>query len=210
MAFWTERALEPKRQYRFTLGLDTFPDMTFMVKSVNKPEITIEAKTHNYLNHEFHYPGRPKWNAVSAKIIDAVAPDASYRLSEILKESGYIVPNRTGQVTTISKAAATTSLGGVTITQYGPGRTTGTTRGIVNASDFPVGREVVGNPYDSYGADVEIEKWRLNNPFITKLNFGTLDYGNEEMVEIDIEFRYDWATITAANEQGVKDNIWER
>lgn len=199
-AFWTQRALEPKRQYRFTLELATFPDMKFMVKSVNKPEITIEPKTHNYLNHEFHYPGRPKWNAVTAKIIDAAAPDASYRLSEILKESGYIVPNNSNEVTTISKAAAGASLGGVIITQYGPSRTVGVTRGITQ----------LGADYDSYGPDHILETWTLNNPFLTKINYGTLDYANEEMVEIEMEFRYDWATIEAPNAEEVKTKIWSK
>lgn len=207
MAFWTEKALEPKRQYRFTLTMGQFSEMKFMVKKVNKPALTIEGKTHNYLNHEFHYPGRPKWNEIEATIIDAVAPDASYRLSEILKESGYIVPKNSNEVTTISKAAAATSLGAVVIEQYGPGRESGTERGIVNANDGG-GGIVVGDGYDSYGSDMVIEKWTLNNPFITSINFGNLDYANEEMVEIVLKFRYDWATITAGDAAGNPATIW--
>ena len=213
MPFWTEKALEPKRQYRFTLELGTFPDMKFMVKSVNKPAITIDAKTHNYLNHEFHYPGRPKWNEVEAKIIDAVAPDASYKLSDILLQAGYIVPKTSNQVTTISKAAAVDALGNVTIKQYGPSRSqTGLNEapGIRpdNKGDAP-GKATLPK-WDSYGPDGVIETWTLNNPFITEINYGALDYAQEELVEIAIKFKYDWATIRAPDyENGNRQDIWK-
>jgi hypothetical protein len=39
-----------------------------------------------------------------------------------------------------------------------------------------------------------IEEWRLQNPFITSIDFGgTLDYTSDEMSEITVEIAYDYA-----------------
>ena len=38
-----------------------------------------------------------------------------------------------------------------------------------------------------------IETWKLINPFIKSVKYGDLDYGNDELVEIELGLRYDWA-----------------
>ena len=38
-----------------------------------------------------------------------------------------------------------------------------------------------------------IESWTLKNPFVKAVNFGELAYDNDDLTEIEIEFRYDWA-----------------
>jgi hypothetical protein len=40
-----------------------------------------------------------------------------------------------------------------------------------------------------------IEQWILKGAFITSSNFGTLDWGSEEVVEIELNLRYDWAFL---------------
>ena len=40
-----------------------------------------------------------------------------------------------------------------------------------------------------------IETWTLWNAFLTKVTPSALDYGTEDMSEIDMEFTYDWATL---------------
>jgi hypothetical protein len=40
-----------------------------------------------------------------------------------------------------------------------------------------------------------IEKWTLKNAFITETNFGSLDWGSEEVVNIEMTLRYDWAFL---------------
>ena len=37
------------------------------------------------------------------------------------------------------------------------------------------------------------ESWTLKNPFIKSVNFGELAYENDDLTEIEIELRYDWA-----------------
>jgi hypothetical protein len=34
----------------------------------------------------------------------------------------------------------------------------------------------------------------LKNPILTKADFGSLEYGADDLVEVQIAFRYDWAT----------------
>ena len=41
---------------------------------------------------------------------------------------------------------------------------------------------------------VEIETWTLNNAFIKSVSFSDLDYANEDLREITMTVRYDWAT----------------
>tara|TARA_R110000765_G_scaffold41777_2_gene88794 strand:+ start:1021 stop:1578 length:558 start_codon:yes stop_codon:yes gene_type:complete len=41
-----------------------------------------------------------------------------------------------------------------------------------------------------------IETWTLKNAICTKLGFGQLDYSSEDLSEINMSFRYDWAEIT--------------
>jgi hypothetical protein len=40
-----------------------------------------------------------------------------------------------------------------------------------------------------------IEKWTLHNPFFTSVQYGALDYGSDEIVEITTTVRYDWAVL---------------
>ena len=39
-----------------------------------------------------------------------------------------------------------------------------------------------------------VETWTLNNPWIKSISVGSLDYGSEELLSVDISIRYDWAT----------------
>jgi hypothetical protein len=41
-----------------------------------------------------------------------------------------------------------------------------------------------------------IEEWQLNGTYITDSNFGTLDWGSEEVLTIELTLRYDWAFLS--------------
>lgn len=51
---------------------------------------------------------------------------------------------------------------------------------------------IIINQIDSEGT--AIESWTLKNPFIKDLKFGDLDYTGDELIELTMEIRYDWAT----------------
>jgi hypothetical protein len=177
--FWTDATLEPKRGYRFLVTLGNMPGgATYFVKSVSKPGLKISAKEHMYLGHKFHYPGLVTWdpNPISIKLVDPVSPDASQNLSAIIQAAGYVVPKNAAHVTTMSKGAAVGALGTVVIKQ-------------LNESHGPQG----------LGGGVAVETWTLNNAFIEGVKFGDMDYSKEELTEIEVSVRYDWATLETLN-----------
>ena len=44
----------------------------------------------------------------------------------------------------------------------------------------------------------QLESWTLQNAWITELKYGDLEYGGDELTELSITLKYDWATLTAA------------
>tara|TARA_R100000005_G_C4967715_1_gene181874 strand:+ start:704 stop:1246 length:543 start_codon:yes stop_codon:yes gene_type:complete len=169
-SFWTSANVEPKRQYRFLVqlsGLEEVGNLWF-AKSVNKPEITVNAEEHAYLNHKFYYPGTVEWNEVSLVLVDPVSPDAASLTAKMIEQSGYRGPGQLKGATPVtnSKELSTRAVGNVIIT-------------VIDAE---------GNP---------LETWTLNNPFIIKVGYGEQSYGDDALTEIELTFRYDWATLEA-------------
>lgn len=191
MAFWTDQTLEPKRKYRFLVrfpGFDGGQGLTFVAKKATKPKITITETPHKYIDHTFYYPGNVEWDPVTVTIVDPVDPDAAKGFSSVLEASGYIIPSNANQVTTISKASAVGTLGGVTIEQFGSG--------LLNpGGDIP--KEA-------------LERWTLRNVWIKSINFSDLDYESDDLSEIEIELRYDWAELESFGQPSghtIADNI---
>ena len=168
MAFWADRATEPKRQYRWLMSLNGID--SWIVKSTDKPGFELGMSEHSYLNYDFKFPGRVKWNNVTMSLVDPVAPDATATMIEILRESGYRNPNEAGQSgqepMTISKKRAVDALGSVLIKQL-----------------------------DADGTKGFIEVWRLENCWIKDAKFGKLEYKSDDIVSIDLTLVYDWATL---------------
>jgi hypothetical protein len=48
---------------------------------------------------------------------------------------------------------------------------------------------------DSNG--VALETWTLNNAFITEIKYGDLEYGKDDLTELSVTMKYDWATLEA-------------
>ena len=44
-----------------------------------------------------------------------------------------------------------------------------------------------------------VEQWTLNNAFITEMKFGDLAYGDDELTELSLSLKYDWATLEDAS-----------
>jgi hypothetical protein len=48
-----------------------------------------------------------------------------------------------------------------------------------------------------------IERWALQNPFITSVDFGgSLDYSSDDMNEVTVEIQYDWAKLMKTQAYG--------
>lgn len=166
MAFWSEKSVEPKRKFRWLLYWTGVPQ--FVVKSVKKPSYSVQTTAHQFLNYEFNYPGRVTWEDIQITIVDPVQPDSTKSLYKILENSGYVIPSNYNEA-----AAATISK-----------------EGMVDA----LGTEIKLSQLDADGVN-PIETWVVKNPLITSVDFDSLDYSADDLLNITISIKYDYATI---------------
>ena len=175
MAFWTttpER--DPKRNFRFQVligGIQGTEPAVWWAKKVAKPNFTIAESKHVYMGHTFYYPGKVEWQTIAMTLVDPVDPGSLFRLNNIIRSSGYVIPEDGNTLFTQSKRRSKEAIQFVKILQI-----------------------------DSAGA--QVETWELKNPFIKKLAFSELDYENDDLSTIDLEFRYDWATCLTVDGDG--------
>tara|TARA_Y100000114_G_C11741256_1_gene319066 strand:+ start:16 stop:582 length:567 start_codon:yes stop_codon:yes gene_type:complete len=74
-----------------------------------------------------------------------------------------------------------------------PGQPTQLTSMSKAKSNTSIGTIVI-TQIDSDGK--ELEAWTLHAPFIKSIKYGELDYENDELTQIEIGLRYDWAVCT--------------
>ena len=168
--FWTSANVEPKRKYRFLVDIAGMTEVEniWFAKSVTKPEITVNSTEHAYLNHKFYYPGTVEWNEVTLTLVDPVSPDAAAITGRMITESGYAGPQQLNSPTPQTNS-----------------------KFLSTSAVGDVNIKVI----DSEGNTVE--QWTLHNAFITKAAYGDLSYGDDELTEIELGFRYDWASLLA-------------
>ena len=141
----------------------------WIVKKVTKPGFDITETSHQFLNHTFYYPGRVEWQTIDVTLVDPVAPDTTALLSTMVERSGYHVPN-----------------------QADPGQWVTLSK---NSGVSSIGKIQI-EQINAKGQ--EVESWTLVNPWIKSLKFGDLDYSSDDMVEITMTLRYDWAKLNTS------------
>jgi hypothetical protein len=179
MPFWTESQTavtkDPKRKFRFTVTVTGIggESMMWWAKTAAKPSFAIAATEHKYLNHTFYYPGSVTWNDVAITLVDPVDTpgDMAMTLSHMIQLGGYTIP---------------------TDTTAGSGLVTMTKGKAVGALGAVIVRQIDGD-----GA--MLEQWKLNNAWITDLKFGDLEYGSDDITELSMTLKYDWATLVTEN-----------
>lgn len=187
--FWKQSTTEPKRAYRWFVTLSgiagntlesadgtfTGNSLTYAAKRVDKPSISISSSEHTFINHKFYYPGRVEWSDVSISFVDVVgAGSAADGILVALRAAGYNLPT---DATTPNSADDAGSDNFTTVSKHS----------MVTALGGCVISQV-----NSEGNVVET--WTLNNPWIKSISVGSLDYGSEELLSVDISLQYDWAT----------------
>ena len=186
MAFWSDTALgipDPKRKYRFLVFAGGIAP--WVAKKVTKPGWEISESKHTYLVHQFYYPGRITWKDVTLTLVDpsGAGTDTMQTIYNNLVMSGFVEPTSPSNYTTISKATAVDALGTVKIQQI--------------ADDIPSVPSVQGMT-TSAGTKV-IEEWVLYNAWIKDVDLGDLDYEADELNELSLTLRYDYALLNSAN-----------
>ena len=166
MAFWSAAGTEPRRNFKFLVTMRDLP--VWIVKTVNLPEITVGAGEHKFLNHTFYFPGTVTYNEVSFTVVDAIDQDITKKILQKFVQTGYSTPGNidTAKESLITKEdAVNRGLGNVIIYQLGNGG---------DGQDGKIGFE-------------------LYNAWISKLTFpSSLDYGNEDLSEIQVSLKYDF------------------
>jgi len=150
--------------------------MQYLAKTITKPSYTISETEHKFLGNTYYYPGAVTWETCAATLVNSVAPDGNKILYQALYRSGYFDPN---------DQAAFFGGGGPTLDQTGPGTPN-------KASALGALGDVLIRELDGFG--VEVGTWTLNSPWITNAKFGDLDYSSEDLLNIELTFRYDYAT----------------
>ena len=177
MPFWTSALSEPRRSHRFLLSLPnlTSADQAFayeqyLAKSVTKPSFQISEKDHKFLGNTYYYPGIVTWQPVSAVIVNAINPDGNQVIYDALAKSGYLKPP--DQRAVFANAAQAP--------------------GTVNKADAvrALGNVIIEELNGDGGL---VGTWTLQNAFITDAKFGDLNYDNDDLLNIDLTFRYDYA-----------------
>tara|TARA_B100000287_G_C20671460_1_gene793525 strand:+ start:2500 stop:3189 length:690 start_codon:yes stop_codon:yes gene_type:complete len=194
MAFWSDKIVEPKRKFRWLLSINGIPYWT--IKKVNRPTYEVAEAEHKFINHTFYFPGRVTYNTVSFTIVDTSSPDAAETLKQMLYGAGYALPKDENVSTqTITKHGGVTALGDVNIELIGGGGKDSQTPD--RTADFGASTGNYGVGYNDEGT--VLEKWKLHNAWIKKIEFSELDYDGDDLAEITVELRYDYAELNGKN-----------
>jgi len=211
MAFWgnalNEKSSHPKQKSRFIVELGNGGWM-LSLSTITKPAVTIEKKEYRMLNHYYNYPGIPKWEPITMTFVDnqiwgnsiSTVPggadpasrkplerSTSGKLFEMLMATGYVTPSGANSTLPDNRAAA--KGGSFLAPVVSPEKA---------ASISAFGTTFIIYQLHPEGTDGDgginfTEKWTLFNPIITKISWGDLDYGSDDLVQYTLDVSYDWA-----------------
>ena len=176
MSFWNQAGANPKRKFRFKIGIahaDWQGGSTiWYAKTCTAPSVEVSSVEHMFSDHVFNFPGRAKWGDVTMMLVDPAGggagaatadPNTVKNFNELLEAFGYNIPtDGTSQsnYNTISRNKITDAV--VTITAI-----------------------------DDNGD--ALETWELYNAFPIAFKYGDFDYGTDDLREFEITWKYDWA-----------------
>ena len=166
---WLAPNIEPKRKFKFILSFGDIP--AWVVKSAARPNVSVsEGAKHQFLSHEFKFPGRVTWNDIDITLVDPINPEIASTLFNVIEEAGYAVPsdwngqNELWRLSLSKRKFASNALTDVTI-----------------------------QTIDSDGK--KVEEWRLYNAWIKNINYDDVTYDSEELMSISVGLKYDWAKL---------------
>ena len=191
MKFWTDASAnvrEPKRQFRFLLDVPAV-NQSWAVTKCDRPNWDIKETTHTFFNHDFKYPGKLEWKDVKLTLIDPIEPyDTTMGIMQYLAAAGYRIPTYEGVTNkpySLTKSKAVFSNPAHRFAKSG----------IKSGENDPRGpNKFVIRTLDGEGED--IERWELWNPWISDYDTTGHDYGKQDLIEVSLTIKYDWANYT--------------
>lgn len=165
--FWNDQNLEPKRNHRFILQLGDAEAGTkiqkYHVKTSGRPTYQINDVQHKYLNHEFNFPGNVTWEDLDISFVDPIDNGSTQKVINIIQQSGYNLPSA--------------------------GQEAQETVGKAKAVEA-LGKCLI-KQIDADGNT--IEQFRLQNAWISNVEWSEFDYESDDLSDISVTVTYDWA-----------------
>ena len=147
---WQSAGIEPKRKFKYILALADVP--AWVIRTAGRPNINVsEGGKHNFLGHEFKFPGRVTWDNIEVSLVDPIDYDASRQLLSIIQDAGYREP---------SKWAGDNEDHRFSLSK----------KKFVNGNLGVIAIQVLNSE------GVWAEKWKLKNAWISKVSHDDLDY----------------------------------
>lgn len=194
MAWWgnplNKDSFQPKQKNRFLVQMGQGGNLLSVV-SVTKPTVTIETKQYKMINHFYNYPSIPKWEPITITFVDGK-----------IWGDGAIKAGRAGSKLKEEYTASIlwemlTATGYVTPSGAGPSRGT---VGVVTPEKAATIDNSFGKFFKIYQLDhtgkKSTETWTIHNPVISKIAWGELDYGSDDLIQYTLDIAYDWAVLT--------------
>lgn len=232
MTFWgtalDSKESHPKQKSRFIVELGNGGWM-LSLSTITKPAVTIEKKEYRMINHYYNYPGIPKWEPITMTFvdnqiwghspvttpIDVAEPDGLYprsptappalpaantkstsgQLFEMLLATGYVTPS--------ALASKIEKLDNI----ISPSKAATIDNSFGKNGNFKIYQLAPEGYNKDKGKINHTEMWTLFNPIITKISWGDLDYGSDDLVQYTLDVSYDWAEHSEAGTEdpnGVK------
>ncbi|MDC1160197.1 hypothetical protein OAT10_00435 [Luminiphilus sp.] len=138
----------------------------WMAKKVTRPGYEVSSTEHQYLNHSFFYPGRIKWDEVNLTVADTSSPNYD------ATQSVYRALESAGYIFPDDPNARST---------------------ISKSRSVGVLQQVRIDELSPSGATVG--RFILHNAWITKAALGDFDYSQNEIMDVSITLKYDYATF---------------
>jgi len=85
---------EPKVQNRFIMSIEGIP--SFLIRKVDRPKITADAKPIDYINTQWYYRGKSVWSPVSMELYDPIVPSGAQAVMEWIRLAHESVTGRDG------------------------------------------------------------------------------------------------------------------
>jgi glutamate 5-kinase len=138
----------------------------YIIKKVTKPTFTVSEVKHSFINHSFYYPGRIEYNEIEFTLVDPINEQAAKVMRDIITESGYVLPDSMD---------------------------TGSPQTMTKRKSTKALGEIKIAQIDGEGEEVEV--WTLWSAWVKEISYGDLDYESDDLSEITVKIRYDWAQL---------------
>jgi len=206
MAFWSEAQVEPKRKFKFVVTItgDSTKNIvipSYVIKKADKPSFTISETKHSFLGHNFFFPGKLEWKEVSITLVDAAGynekdePDLAGTADDgISDSSGEIQTDQTFSVMRLLHEFGYQHPVQTAAAMAGSGVVSGGAKTFSKWAGTAALGGVIFQSLDSNGE--VIEQWTLKNAWLKEVTFGDGDYSSDDVVDIQLKIRYDWAEFT--------------